>query len=251
MHARNETSLRIYPVGTVLIAMYGGFKQIGRTGLLRIPAAVNQAITAIQPATNILWPEYQLMALNYRVDHWKGVASSSRKDPNITSHDIRSFCIALPSVSEQRAISEALGDLDALLGSLTQLIAKKRYLKQAATHLLLTSKQRLPGFSGEWRVLTFGDLFQVAAGGDVDPARSRPNRDEVFPYPIYSNAIEHSGLYGSCSYAEHQPDARSSRAIGSGDTRSRQLQSITRIQQSVGSSFYSRRVRWMDGSSPR
>ena len=101
MHALNETSLRIYPVGTVLIAMYGGFKQIGRTGLLRIPAAVNQAITAIQPATNILWPEYLLMALNYRVDHWKGVASSSRKDPNITSHDIRSFCIALPSVSEQ------------------------------------------------------------------------------------------------------------------------------------------------------
>jgi hypothetical protein len=50
--AMEETSLRPYPVGTVLVAMYGGFNQIGRTGLLRVPAAVNQAITAIQPKVN-------------------------------------------------------------------------------------------------------------------------------------------------------------------------------------------------------
>ena len=32
--AINETNLAINPVGTVLVAMYGGFNQIGRTGLL-------------------------------------------------------------------------------------------------------------------------------------------------------------------------------------------------------------------------
>jgi type I restriction enzyme S subunit len=31
--ALDETSLKIYPIGTVLIAMYGGFNQIGRTGI--------------------------------------------------------------------------------------------------------------------------------------------------------------------------------------------------------------------------
>ena len=41
--ALNETSLKVFPVGTVLVAMYGGFRQIGRTGLLGTPAAVNQA----------------------------------------------------------------------------------------------------------------------------------------------------------------------------------------------------------------
>ena len=30
-------------------------------------------------------------------------------------------------------------------------------------------QQRLPGFSGEWEVTTFGDVFTVIAGGDVDP----------------------------------------------------------------------------------
>ena len=32
--ALRETTLNLYPIGTVLIAMYGGFQQIGRTGLL-------------------------------------------------------------------------------------------------------------------------------------------------------------------------------------------------------------------------
>ena len=74
--------------------MYGGYNQIGRTGLLRIPAAVNQAITAIRPINGILDSDYLICNLNYRIDYWKHVASSSRKDPNITSKDIRDFPIA-------------------------------------------------------------------------------------------------------------------------------------------------------------
>ena len=61
--AIKETSLRIYPSGTVLVAMYGGFNQIGRTGLLRSPATVNQAITAIQPKAGSLVSEYLLKRL--------------------------------------------------------------------------------------------------------------------------------------------------------------------------------------------
>lgn len=148
--AVEETSLRPYPIGTVLVAMYGGFNQIGRTGLLRISAAVNQAITAIQPRASKLHSEYLLATLNFRVGYWKEVASSSRKDPNITSQDVRAFPISIPSLPEQRAIAAALSDVDALLAKLDALIAKKRDLKQAAMQQLLTGKTRLPGFSGEW-----------------------------------------------------------------------------------------------------
>jgi type I restriction enzyme, S subunit len=162
--ALKETSLTVYPVGTVLVAMYGGFQQIGRTGLLRIPAAVNQAITAIQPNGHALSSEYLLAMLNYRVGYWRHVASSSRKDPNITGQDIRNFPIAFPKPPEQRAIAEALGDVDALLGALDQLIAKKRDLKQAAMQQLLTGQTRLPGFQDEWQVKRLGDLFTFSGG---------------------------------------------------------------------------------------
>ena len=57
---------------------------------------------------------------------------------------------SVPPLPEQRAIAGALSDVDALLGALEQLIAKKRDLKQAAMQQLLTGQTRLPGFSGDW-----------------------------------------------------------------------------------------------------
>lgn len=67
--------------------------------------------------------------------------------------------IPLPSIHEQRAIAAALSDLDALITALDRLIAKKRDIKQAAMQELLTGKRRLPGFSGEWLVKSFGDVL--------------------------------------------------------------------------------------------
>lgn len=170
--AIDETSLRSYPCGCVLVAMYGGFKQIGRTGLLRIPAAVNQAITAIRPDRERLLSEYLLTVLNYRVDYWKLVASSSRKDPNITGTEVRSFPLALPKLKEQEAIAGALSDADALIESLEQLLAKKRDIKQGAMQELLTGKKRLPGFSGEWPTVLITDVAKLESGHT--PSRRQP-----------------------------------------------------------------------------
>ena len=78
---------------------------------------------------------------------------------------VRKIRLALPPFPEQRAIAEALSDVDQLLGSLEKLIAKKRAIKQAAMQQLLTGKTRLPGFSGEWetrRVYEFGDIVTGA-----------------------------------------------------------------------------------------
>lgn len=160
--ALNETSLKVYPTGTVLIAMYGGFNQIGRTGLLKVPSTVNQAITAIQSKERTLEPEYLLNYLNFKVDYWKTVASSSRKDPNITSTDVRKFLLPLPpTLHEQRLIAEALSEVDAELSALDAALAKKRDLKQGAMQELLTGQTRLPGFSGAWKEWSFDELFSI------------------------------------------------------------------------------------------
>lgn len=163
--ALQETSLRLYPPGSVLVAMYGGLRQIGRTGLLRMPAAVNQAITVIQPRNGAMAPEFLLWSLNFRVDHWKSVASSSRKDPNITSADVRAFKLAVPSIDEQRAIADALADAGALIDSLERLLTKQRQIKQGAMQELLTGKRRLPGFHGAWSRAPIGAFTDCTAGG--------------------------------------------------------------------------------------
>lgn len=183
--ALNETVLQIYKPGTVLVAMYGGFNQIGRTGLLNIPASVNQALVAIKPRFNKLDSVYLLAQLNYRVKYWKNVASSSRKDPNITSKDVREFVLPLPPIQEQQAIAESLSDVDALIAGLDKLIAKKRAIKTATMQVLLTGEMRLPGFGDnrphkqteiglipeDWELMKLVELAEIATGNTPSTKR--------------------------------------------------------------------------------
>lgn len=72
--------------------------------------------------------------------------------------------LPVPPPAEQRAIAEALSDVDGLIGALDALIAKKRAIKQAAMQQLLTGKTRLPGFRGKWETKRLGELGSTYGG---------------------------------------------------------------------------------------
>ncbi len=92
-------------------------------------------------------------------------SQSGQSKPGLNLQNLRDFKIALPpTFREIYAISEALSDVDALLGGLERLIAKKRDLKQAAMQQLLTGQTRLPGFSGAWEVKRLGEICEIAMG---------------------------------------------------------------------------------------
>ena len=82
--------------------------------------------------------------------------------------DMKHLLVPAPPLPEQRAIAGALSDVDALLGAQEALLAKKRDLKAAAMQQLLTGETRLPGFTGEWEVVTMRQvLTQNATYGIV------------------------------------------------------------------------------------
>lgn len=88
--------------------------------------------------------------------------------PTLNRNDVHDFVVSLPSAKhEQKAIATALSDVDALISSQDQLIVKKRDIKQATMQQLLTGKQRLPGFSGEWDFKQLGDLFEITSSKRV------------------------------------------------------------------------------------
>ena len=94
-----------------------------------------------------------------------------------------------PTAIEQRAIAEALSDVDELLGALDRLIAKKRDLKQAAMQQLLTAQTRLPGFSGEWNQQRLGDVATVSKGTQLHSSES----DQSGRYAHLNGGITPSG----------------------------------------------------------
>lgn len=67
--------------------------------------------------------------------------------PLITGGQLKSIIIKVPPLPEQKAIAQALSDVDSLITSLEKLISKKRDIKTATMQQLLTGKKRLPGFS--------------------------------------------------------------------------------------------------------
>ena len=82
--------------------------------------------------------------------------------PAINRNDVSGLCMPIPpTLAEQEAIAEALGDADALIESLERLIAKKRDVKQGAMQELLTARRRLPGFTGKWDRVEFGSVATI------------------------------------------------------------------------------------------
>lgn len=102
---------------------------------------------------------YLLSAQNF------SVCITGTGQPQIVRSPLAAYQVALPSrLSEQRAIAEALSDVDELLEALEALIAKKRAIKQAAMQQLLTGKTRLPGFSGKSETETLGTVTRIRKG---------------------------------------------------------------------------------------
>ncbi len=106
--------------------------------------------------------------------------------------DMKNLLVALPSICEQRAIAEALGDVDGLLGGLDRLIAKKRDLKQAAMQQLLTGQTRLPGFGEGWEVRRLREISDVKTG----PFGSALHESAYVEQGTPIITVEHLGEFG-------------------------------------------------------
>ena len=134
---------RINPAGSVLVAMYGGFNQIGRTGCLSVPAATNQAISVLVMDRKAALPVYVLAWLNAKVEDWKRIASSSRKDPNITGSDVSKFPITFPKTQEQHRIADCLTSLDDLITAQTQKLQALKTHKKGLMQQLFPSPEEV------------------------------------------------------------------------------------------------------------
>ena len=89
--------------------------------------------------------------------------SGSSTMPAVTFSTLSLLHVVYPPLPEQRAIAETLSDVDALLGGLDRLIAKKRDLKQAAMQQLLTGQTRLSNFNTNWKTQWLGHLTEKLA----------------------------------------------------------------------------------------
>ena len=154
---------RTLAAGTLIVANSGA--TLGVAKILGIKCCANDGIAALQKVEKNVSAPYLAHYINTKTNYLRDVVATGNGQPNLNTGLISEFKVPLPPTKvEQEAIAEALSDADALIESLDQLIAKKRQIKQGATQELLTGRRRLPGFSGDWEVKTFADLFTFSGG---------------------------------------------------------------------------------------
>lgn len=187
-----EYSRTILKQNDVVIALVG---YPGETAVIPdrlIGANISRAVGLLRPASTMT-PEFitcYLNSPNGRKEFLRPSAGSAQIVVNLSA--LNKLRHPLPSLPEQRAIAQALGDIDALIATLDRLIAKKRNIKQAAMQQLLTGKIRLPGFSGKWEVKMFGDIVTKIVGGGT-PSRANPAFwGNVIPWVTVKDFTSHS-----------------------------------------------------------
>lgn len=153
--------------GDVLFNTRNTLELVGKVAIWRdeLPVAYyNSNLMRLEFDTNeVSSNEYANYALNTdgSVARLRALATGTTSVAAIYTRDLMGLQFVVPPKPEQLAIATALSDVDALLGGLDRLIAKKRDLRQATMQQLLTGQTRLPGFHGEWEVVEFGDIASI------------------------------------------------------------------------------------------
>lgn len=118
-YALIHKGLKIYPVDSLVIAMYGA--TIAKLGLLNIETTVNQACCVLCPSLKVLSKYsfyYFLAAKNELIS-----LASGGGQPNISQSIISNFKILVPSPKEQE---DMVKYLDTVTGKIDNLISEKR-----------------------------------------------------------------------------------------------------------------------------
>lgn len=129
--ALQETNCKVYPPGTLLVAMYGEGKTRGMCTELAVPAATNQALAAIQ-TTEKLRP-FLKRVLQASYERTRGVASGGVQ-PNLNLSHVRAIRVPLPPPHEQQELVEEidrrLSVIDELETQITADFVRAERLKQ-------------------------------------------------------------------------------------------------------------------------
>ena len=124
--ALRETSLRIYPPGTLVVAMYGQGKTRGQISELMIAATTNQACAAIVPIeANLHHRRYLKIVFEKSYDELRAEAAGGAQ-PNLNVGKIRAAVIPLPPLPEQHRIVARVEELRRLCADLRERLTRAR-----------------------------------------------------------------------------------------------------------------------------
>jgi len=161
--ALTETNCSLYPIGTLVVAMYGEGKTRGQISELMIEAATNQACAAISQITkNSYETSYIKACFEKNYDDIRNQAKGAQQ-PNLNLTIISNFVVPLPPIAEQHriiaAIDSAFAIIDEIERNKTDLQAAITAAKQKILSLAIQGKLVPQDTTDELAVEFLGRIF--------------------------------------------------------------------------------------------
>ncbi len=160
--------------GDLLLSKDGTVGKVALVTNLRRPATLNSGVFVIKPVTEAYTTDYMFYVLeSFIFKNFLGQLSAGSTINHLYQKDIVKFECAVPPISEQRRIAQALSDLDQTINSLKEKLNKYRELRKGCLQEMYPQKReklpvkRFSGYKGNWEKCTFGDLTNILSAARV------------------------------------------------------------------------------------
>ena len=125
-----NSSAKLFPKDSLVIAMYGQGTTRGRTAKLGIETTTNQACAVLYEKLTDINTDYVWASLKSQYENLRSISHGSAQ-PNLTAGDIFNFSIPVPPLAEQQKIVEQITALEDQIAAAKKIIADVPAKKQA------------------------------------------------------------------------------------------------------------------------
>jgi len=201
--ALEETSVKLFPANTVLMAMYGDGRTITSLGMLRAAAATNQACSAMLVDEEKCDTRYFFYALKGRRHLLLKVASGGAQR-NLSGKLIKEFKLPVPPLPVQRRIAGILSAYDELIENsqrrirLLEAMARAFY-REWFVHFRFPGHERIPRVASPlgdipqgWEVKCTQQFGTVITGKTPSKAKADFYGDDV---PFVKTPDMHGNMF--------------------------------------------------------
>jgi type I restriction enzyme S subunit len=154
-----NSSAKLFPKGTLLMALYGQGVTRGKVATLKISATTNQACAAILPKQEYANNTFLFQYFTLKYQDIRNLSNGGSQE-NLSGELLKSILLALPPLPEQKLISSILSTWDTAITKEEQLIKALQTRHRALMQQLLSGKRRLKGFKGEWTKANYSNLIK-------------------------------------------------------------------------------------------
>lgn len=160
--ALNNSSAKLFPEGTILIAMYGQGKTRGKSAILSIEAATNQACAALLPSNNMSSNFiYQYISNNYNKLREMCNLGSQK---NLSLSIIGELKISFPSLQEQKKIAQFFTLIDKKIEKQSDKVEALKTYKKGIMQKIFKQEIRFKDDSGKeypkWEEKKLGKILR-------------------------------------------------------------------------------------------